>query len=39
MDDFIDKNMNLNLEEFEEKFAEEYRKYRAKERNYGFKLI
>jgi site-specific DNA recombinase len=28
MDDFIDKNMNLNLEEFEEKFAEEYRKYR-----------
>jgi DNA invertase Pin-like site-specific DNA recombinase len=28
MDEFIDKNMGLDLEEFEEKFAEEYRKYR-----------
>ncbi|SKA96987.1 Site-specific DNA recombinase [Caloramator quimbayensis] len=28
MDDFINRNMNLDLQEFEEKFAEEYRKYR-----------
>jgi len=28
MDGFIDKNMNLDLQEFEEKFTEEYRKYR-----------
>jgi len=39
MDEFIDKNIGLDLEEFEEKFAEEYRKYREQKEKEFYEII